>query len=185
MSSKPNVTVAPADGKLGILIPGMGAVTTTFIAGVEAIKQGMAKPIGSVTQLRHHPPGKTHRQQQPQDQGLRASGRTRRPRIRRLGHLRRELLRSRPARRRARPAMLEKLKEPLEKIKPDDGGLRHEYVKRINGPNLKPKGSKMDHAEMLMDDIRNFKERTGASTPRHDLVRFDRSLPPARRGSPR
>src|SRR6478609_5587811 len=43
--------IAPADGKLGILIPGMGAVTTTFIAGVEAIKKGLAKPIGSVTQL--------------------------------------------------------------------------------------------------------------------------------------
>ena len=38
-----------------------------------------------------------------------------------------------------------------------------DYVKRINGPNLKPKGSKMDHAEMLMDDIRSFKERTGSS----------------------
>src|SRR5436853_2691991 len=43
--------IAPARGKLGILIPGMGAVTTTFIAGVEAIRRGMAKPIGSVTQL--------------------------------------------------------------------------------------------------------------------------------------
>src|SRR6266480_5309389 len=43
--------IAPAQGKLGILIPGMGAVTTTFIAGVEAIRRGMAKPIGSVTQL--------------------------------------------------------------------------------------------------------------------------------------
>src|SRR5213075_1321766 len=43
--------IAPAEGKLGVLIPGMGAVTTTFIAGVEAIRRGMAKPIGSVTQL--------------------------------------------------------------------------------------------------------------------------------------
>src|SRR5947207_11441518 len=43
--------IAPAEGKLGILIPGMGAVTTTFIAGVEAVKRGLAKPIGSVTQL--------------------------------------------------------------------------------------------------------------------------------------
>src|ERR1700741_5688021 len=43
--------IAPAEGKLGILIPGMGAVTTTFIAGVEAIRRGLAKPIGSVTQL--------------------------------------------------------------------------------------------------------------------------------------
>src|SRR5438270_12638914 len=41
----------PAKGKLGIMIPGMGAVATTFIAGVEAVKKGIAKPIGSVTQL--------------------------------------------------------------------------------------------------------------------------------------
>jgi myo-inositol-1-phosphate synthase len=46
-----NVTIAPAAGKLGILIPGMGAVTSTFIAGVEAIKQGLGQPIGSLTQL--------------------------------------------------------------------------------------------------------------------------------------
>jgi myo-inositol-1-phosphate synthase len=43
--------IAPAKGKLGVLIPGMGAVTTTFIAGVEAIKRGLAQPIGSVTQM--------------------------------------------------------------------------------------------------------------------------------------
>src|SRR5690348_17069304 len=46
-----NVRIAPADGKLGVLIPGMGAVTTTFIAGLEAIKLGLGKPIGSLTQL--------------------------------------------------------------------------------------------------------------------------------------
>ena len=43
--------IQPAKGKLGILIPGMGAVATTFIAGVEAIKLGIAKPIGSITQM--------------------------------------------------------------------------------------------------------------------------------------
>ena len=43
--------IAPAEGKLGILIPGMGAVTTTFIAGVEAVRRGLAKPIGSVTPI--------------------------------------------------------------------------------------------------------------------------------------
>jgi myo-inositol-1-phosphate synthase len=46
-----NVQIAPADGKLGILVPGMGAVTTTFLAGLEAIKRGIGKPIGSLTQL--------------------------------------------------------------------------------------------------------------------------------------
>src|SRR5512147_2123888 len=43
--------ISPANGKLGIVIPGMGAVTSTFIAGVEAIKKGIAKPIGSLTQM--------------------------------------------------------------------------------------------------------------------------------------
>src|SRR6266481_6156943 len=43
--------IAPAEGKLGILIPGMGAVTSTFIAGVEAVKRGLGLPIGSLTQL--------------------------------------------------------------------------------------------------------------------------------------
>jgi myo-inositol-1-phosphate synthase len=43
--------VAPAKGKLGIMIPGMGAVATTFVAGVEAVRRGIAKPIGSLTQM--------------------------------------------------------------------------------------------------------------------------------------
>ena len=44
-------TIAPATGKLGIMIPGMGAVATTLIAGVEAVRRGFAKPIGSITQM--------------------------------------------------------------------------------------------------------------------------------------
>ena len=51
MSNKDNVQIAPAEGKLGILLVGQGAVTTTFIAGVEAVKQGLARPIGSLTQM--------------------------------------------------------------------------------------------------------------------------------------
>src|SRR5437588_4000734 len=43
--------IAPADGKLGVLLVGLGAVSTTFIAGVEAIKKGLADPIGSLTQM--------------------------------------------------------------------------------------------------------------------------------------
>src|ERR1700756_1700084 len=44
-------TIEPAKGKLGVMIPGMGAVATTFVAGVEAIRKGIAKPIGSLTQM--------------------------------------------------------------------------------------------------------------------------------------
>jgi myo-inositol-1-phosphate synthase len=51
LPTRDNVQIAPADGKLGVLIPGIGAVSTTFIAGVEAVKRGTAAPIGSLTQL--------------------------------------------------------------------------------------------------------------------------------------
>ena len=51
MSKNENVRIAPADGKLGVLIPGIGAVSTTFMAGVHAIRQGLAEPVGSLTQL--------------------------------------------------------------------------------------------------------------------------------------
>src|SRR5512137_987219 len=50
MTTTKGRTIAPAEGKLGILLPGMGAVATTFIAGVEAIRTGLSKPIGSLTQ---------------------------------------------------------------------------------------------------------------------------------------
>src|SRR5215472_4226218 len=51
MPTSENVSINPPDGKLGVLIPGIGAVSTTFIAGVEAVNQGLAQPIGSLTQL--------------------------------------------------------------------------------------------------------------------------------------
>jgi myo-inositol-1-phosphate synthase len=48
-----DTVVRPAQGRVGVLLPGMGAVATTFIAGVEAVRRGMAEPIGSLTQLAH------------------------------------------------------------------------------------------------------------------------------------
>ena len=43
--------IAPAKGKLGVLLPGMGAVSTTFMAGVELVRKREANPIGSLTQM--------------------------------------------------------------------------------------------------------------------------------------
>src|SRR5258707_7593739 len=45
------VKIAPPKGKLGVLLPGMGAVSTTFMAGVELVRKGKAQPVGSLTQL--------------------------------------------------------------------------------------------------------------------------------------
>ncbi len=162
-SSKPTPHIKPAEGKLGILIPGMGAVTTTFIAGVEAIKQGLAKPIGSVTQLSTIRLGKRTDANTPKIkdfvplatlQDLEFGGWDIFEENCYEAALHAGVL-DKP--------LVESLRGPLEKIKPMPAVFDTEYVKRINGPNLKPKGSKMDHAQMLMDDIRRFKEHTGAS----------------------
>ena len=163
MSSEQNVKIAPADGKLGVLIPGIGAVSTTFIAGVEAIKRGMAVPVGSLTQLATIRLGKRTDNRSPmikdfvplaglndlvfggwdifEDTAYEAAANAR-------------VLET---------PQLEKLREPLSAIKPMKAVFDHEYVKRINGPNVKEGGSKMDKAEMLMDDIRNFQETNGIS----------------------
>ena len=163
MSSEQNVKIAPADGKLGVLIPGIGAVSTTFIAGVEAIKRGMAAPVGSLTQLATIRLGKRTDNRSPmikdfvplaglndlvfggwdiyEDTAYEAAANAR-------------VLEA---------PQLEKLKEPLSAIKPMKAVFDQEYVKRINGPNVKEAGSKMDKAEMLMDDIRNFQETNGVS----------------------
>src|SRR5271163_3483791 len=50
-SQKTAAKIAPATGKLGVMVVGLGAVATTFIAGVEAVRRGLAKPIGSLTQM--------------------------------------------------------------------------------------------------------------------------------------
>lgn len=163
MSNQPNVKIAPATGKLGILVPGMGAVATTFIAGVEAVKRGLGQPVGSLTQLGTIRLGK------------RTDNRT--PRIKEFVPLtplecltfgtwdifednayeaavHADVLQ--------RP-MLDELKEPLSAIKPMKAVFDPDYVRRIHGPNVKTGASKKDLAEALMQDIRDFKSNNGCS----------------------
>jgi myo-inositol-1-phosphate synthase len=150
-------------GKLGVMIPGMGAVATTFVAGVEAIRKGIAKPIGSVTQMGTIRLGK------------RTEGRS--PKIKefvplaglddliftgwdifednmfdaatKAGVLDRYLL--------------EQIKPFLQKITPRKAVFDHNYVKKIDGPNVKKGKNKMDLAEQVRDDIRQFRKSSGAS----------------------
>ena len=163
MAIKDPVRIAPADGKLGVLLPGMGAVATTFIAGVEAVKSGLGAPIGSLTQLATVRLGK------------RTDGRS--PLIKDFVPLA-----SLPdlefggwdiyednayeAARKAAvldPSLLEQVREPLEKLVPMEAVFDNEYVRRIHGPNVKEARTKMDKAQMLMEDIRNFQNRTGVA----------------------
>jgi myo-inositol-1-phosphate synthase len=73
--------IAPATGKLGVLLVGLGAVASTFVAGVEHARRGTGRPVGSLTQMGREPHAA--------DQGLCAAGRPGRHRLRRLGSIRR------------------------------------------------------------------------------------------------
>ena len=95
LPAKDNVQIAPADGKLGVLIPGMGAVSTTFMAGVEAVKRGLAQPVGSLTQLATIRLGKRTDGRSPLIKDFVPLAGLNDLVFRRLGHFRRQRLRSR------------------------------------------------------------------------------------------
>jgi myo-inositol-1-phosphate synthase len=187
------VEIAPATGRLGVLMVGLGAVGTTLLAGVEAVKLGVAEPIGSLTQMGTIRLGK------------RTDNRV--PRIKEFvplaelndlvfgawdifpddayesaihaGVLERELV--------------HQLKEELQSVRPMAGVFDQNYVKRLNGTTVKQGSTKMDLAEQLMADIAEFKRANRcdrlvmlwcASTetylepqPEHeDLDRFERAM---------
>ena len=158
-----NVRITPAAGKLGVLTPGMGAVTTTFVAGVEAVKRGLGLPVGSLTQLSTVRLGK------------RTEGRS--PRIKDFVPLAElnDLVfggwdifedNAYEAALKAgvlEPGLLEQVKEPLAALRPMPAVFDPEYVRRIHGPNLKHNGSKMNQAEALVADIETFRRTSGAS----------------------
>jgi myo-inositol-1-phosphate synthase len=133
------------------------------MAGVEAVKRGLGVPVGSLTQLATVRLGKRTEARTPmikdfvplaglddlvfagwdifEDSAYQAAANA-------------KVL---------EPALLEQVREPLEKIKPMKAVFDHEYIKRIDGPNVKQGGTKMDKAQMLMEDIRNFQQSTGVA----------------------
>src|SRR5690349_8398698 len=161
MALKKGVDVKPATGKLGILLPGMGAVATTFIAGVMAVRRGISKPIGSLTQMGTIRLGK------------RTDGKT--PKINdyialaqldqiEFGGWDIFIDNAYEAATRAGvldQRLLDQLKEELEQVKPMPAVFEQSWVKKLNGPNVKKGASKMDLAEQVMDDIKRFKAEKG------------------------
>ena len=159
-SATPAPTIAPATGKLGILTPGLGAVATTFMAGVESIRRGLSAPIGSLTQMATIRLGKRTEGRAPlikdfvplaglddivfgawdpiPDDAYTAAKKA-------------GVLEERD---------LEPVREFLSAIKPMPAAFANRYVTRINGTNVKP-GTKREQAEALRADIRRFKEANG------------------------
>ncbi len=157
--SEKGVEIAPAEGKLGILLVGLGAVSTTFVAGVEAIKRDISKPIGSLTQMGTIRLGKRTENRVPMikdfvglaelddivfgawdifeenafDAAMNA------------GVLEKDLL--------------NQVSEQLASLKPMKAVFDKRYVKRLDGQNIKEGKNKMELADQLMQDIAQFKQK--------------------------
>lgn len=152
------VPIEPPRGKLGVLLPGLGAVATTFIAGVYAIRRGISKPIGSLTQMGTIRLGKRTEKRVPMikdfveltalddlvfggwdifaDNVYLAA--------RKAGVLSKDLI--------------DEVRSDIEQINPWKAVFDQEYIKKLDGNNVKQAPTKYDLAQMLMEDIRNFKE---------------------------
>jgi len=158
-SSAARASIRPPAGKLGILTPGLGAVATTFMAGVESIRRGRSKPIGSLTQMATIRLGKRTENRAPlikdfvplaslddivfgawdpiPDDALTAA--------RKAGVLNEQDLSS--------------VADFLSAIKPMPAVFDNHYVTRIHSDNVKHGKTKRDLAEQLRQDIRDFKAR--------------------------
>jgi len=154
--------IAEVKGKLGVLLVGLGAVSTTTIAGVQAVRRGLARPIGSLTQMGTVRLGKRTEGRSPrikdfvpltslddivfggwdifEDNAYEAS--------KTAGVL--------------DEALLEQIRAELEAIKPMSAVFDRRYVKRLDGPNVKKGANKRELADELRDDIRRFKEQNNA-----------------------
>ncbi len=159
MANKPRA-IAPAPQKLGVLLPGMGAVASTFVAGVLAVRNGLGEPVGSITQLGRIRLGKRTEKRNPLIKefvpltdlsglvfgGWDIFG----------GNLydactTAEVLDQR---------LIDKIGDELRTIEPMPGAFDPSYVKRLNGTHMKP-GTRRDWAEAVRADIRKFKADHG------------------------
>ncbi|MFN2447244.1 MAG: inositol-3-phosphate synthase [Vicinamibacterales bacterium] len=159
------VDIAAAQGRLGVLLVGLGAVSTTVIAGVHAIRKKLAPAVGSLTELGTVRLGK------------RSDGRS--PRIRELFELpplddivfgawdifEEDCYSAARTAGVLEPALLDQVKADLEAVKPMAAVFDRQYVKRLDGPNVKKGKTKRELADALVEDIRSFKQR-------HDCARL-------------
>jgi myo-inositol-1-phosphate synthase len=155
--------LAPAQGKLGILLPGMGAVATTFIAGVEAIRTGLSRPIGSLTQMGTVRLGKRTDNRSPLIKDFVPIARLEDVvfggwdiytdnayvAAKKAGVLSNE--------------HLDALKGFLQTVKPWPAVFDPVYVKKLSGENVKKGKNKRDLADQLSADIERFRKEQGLS----------------------
>ncbi|HET9370988.1 MAG TPA: inositol-3-phosphate synthase [Vicinamibacterales bacterium] len=153
--------IAPADGKLGILLVGLGAVSTTTIAGVMAVRKGLARPIGALTQMGTVRLGKRTESRSPTIEEFVP--------IAKLDQLvfggwdifEDDCYEAAKTAGVLESTILESIRDELQAVTPMPAVFDRQYVKRLDGPNVKKGKNKKDLAEQLVADIRKFKSDNG------------------------
>ncbi len=149
--------IKPAEGKLGILIPGLGAVATTFIAGVEAVKKGIAKPIGSLTQMGNIRIGKRTENRNPAINEFVPLAQLNDIVFGGWDLYEDNVYESALNAKVLELPLLYSVKDELESIKPMKAVFDQSYVANLNGINIKKAATKYDLAMELIADMEQFK----------------------------
>ena len=150
--------MAPAKGKLGVMVVGLGAVSTTLIAGVEAVRRGLAKPIGSLTQMGTIRLGKRTDNNSPKIKEFVPLADLKDIVFTGWDIFEDNVYESASHAHVLDKDLVEQLKPYLQTIKPLPAVFDQYYVKRLEGTNVKTGKNKRDLAEQLRADIREFKK---------------------------
>ena len=155
--------VLPAEGKLGVLIPGLGAIASTLIAGVEAVKKGIAHPIGSLTQMSTIRLGKRTENRNPLIKDFVPLANLSDIVFGGWDIYEDNVYESAVNAGVLDTRLLEQVRPELEKVKPMAAVFDKEYIRNIDGPNVKNAATKYDLALAVMDDIEKFKKENNCS----------------------
>jgi myo-inositol-1-phosphate synthase len=148
----------PAKGKLGVMVVGLGAVATTMIAGVEAVRRGLAKPIGSLTQMGTIRLGKRTDNKSPLLREFVPLADLNDIVFTGWDIFEDNVFQSAAHAKVLEKETLEQLRPYLETIKPLPAVFDQFYVKRLHGTHVKKGKNKKDLADQVREDIRNFRK---------------------------
>ncbi len=155
------IETVPSDGRLGVLLVGLGAVSTTFIAGVHAIRKNLAQPIGSLTQMGTVRLGKRTEHRAPLIKDFSSLASLDQLTFGAWDIFEEDCYQAARTAGVIDPAVLDQVQPELEAIKPWPAVFDRQYVKRLDGPNVKRGPNKRDLADQVSEDIRRFKSEHG------------------------
>jgi myo-inositol-1-phosphate synthase len=153
-----HTTIEKAAGKLGILMPGLGAVATTLIAGVEAVKKNLAQPVGSLTQMGNIRLGKRTENRYPKIKDFVPLADLHDIVFGGWDVYSDNVFEAAMKAKVLEPVLLHAVKAELEAIKPMKAVFDRSYIANLDGEHVKQGATKADLAKAVMDDIENFKE---------------------------